>query len=44
MDQVAQSLWHEEPIDPDGLIQILGPYPTTEVEEENDSHTDDTQA
>ena len=44
LDRLAQSLLHEETIDRDGLVQILGRRPGTEVEEENDAHADDTQA
>jgi cell division protease FtsH len=44
LNRLAQSLLHEETIDRDVLVQILGPRPQTEVEEENDSRTHDTQA
>jgi cell division protease FtsH len=44
LDHLAQSLLHEETIDRDELVQILGSRPKTEREVTNDSHTDDTQA
>jgi cell division protease FtsH len=44
LDELAQALLHEETIDRDELVQILGPRPGMEVEEKNDSQTDDTQA
>jgi cell division protease FtsH len=44
LDRLAQCLLKEETIDRDELVQILGPRPQTEVEEENDSTTDNTQA
>jgi cell division protease FtsH len=44
LDHLAQSLLQEETIDRDELVQILGPRPGTEAEEENDSQKDDTEA
>jgi cell division protease FtsH len=44
LDHLAQSLLQEETIDRDELVQILGPRPGTEAEEENDSQKDDTKA
>jgi cell division protease FtsH len=44
LDHLAQSLLHEETIDRDELVQILGPRPNTEREEENGTHADDPQA
>jgi cell division protease FtsH len=39
LDNLAQSLLHEETIDQDELVQILGPRTLTEAEEDNDSRT-----
>jgi AFG3 family protein len=44
LDHLAQSLLHEETINRDELVQILGPRPPTEMEEENDSSTDSKQS
>jgi cell division protease FtsH len=44
LDHLAQSLLLEETIDRDELVQILGPRPGKEAEEENDAHADDTKA
>jgi cell division protease FtsH len=44
LDDLAQSLLREETIDRDALVQILGPYPGTEVEEKDGAQKDDTQA
>jgi cell division protease FtsH len=44
LDRLAQSLLREETIDRDDLVQILGPYPGTEMEDKDGTQTDDTQA
>ncbi|MGD8599022.1 MAG: ATP-dependent zinc metalloprotease FtsH [Anaerolineae bacterium] len=38
LDHLAQSLLHQETIDRDELVQILGPRPATEAEEKKDAH------
>jgi cell division protease FtsH len=44
LDHLARSLLREETIDRDDLVQILGPYPGMEMEENDGAQTDDTQA
>jgi cell division protease FtsH len=43
LDRLAQSLLQEETIDRDELVQLLGPRPETEAEEENDAYAEDTE-
>jgi cell division protease FtsH len=44
LDHLAQALLREETIDRDALVQILGPRPGMDVEEENDSQEDDARS